>query len=234
MSIPIRTIGRYALSRLLDFVYPPLCAVCRARLHTEELAICTFCALGLRHYEPSTMVAHERLYSSAVFRDLYALYAYERGTQVQKLIHSLKYRGHADVAQLIGSTALELYPQWLGAYDLVIAVPIEQNRLMERGYNQALSVARVIAKGLGVEASDTHIRRHLGSHSQTQLTRQERMDNTADAFYLPNEEKKYLIGKRVLLVDDVLTTGSTILGICVHLECVGVACVDVFVASVAV
>ncbi|MDO4692458.1 MAG: phosphoribosyltransferase family protein [Porphyromonadaceae bacterium] len=234
MSIPIRTIGRYVLSRLLDFVYPPLCAVCRTRLQTAELAVCTICALELRHYEPSTMVAHERLYSSSVFRDLYALYAYERGTQVQKLIHSLKYRGHTDVAQLIGRTALELYPQWLGAYDLVLAVPVEQSRLMERGYNQALSVAHVIAEGLGIEASDTHIRRHRGSHSQTHLTRQERMDNTIGAFYLPNEEKKHLIGKRVLLVDDVLTTGSTLLGICSHLEQVDVSCVDVFVASVAI
>lgn len=219
---------------LVELVYPRLCAVCQTRLASCELAICTHCALGLRHYEPDLISAHERLYSSPRFARLYALYTYERETCVQQLIGALKYHGHTDVACLVGQVASEVFARQWGEYDLIIAVPIESSHLAKRGYNQALLVARELSKSLGIEASDCYIRRLKGSHSQTHLSKSERMQNVASAFVLDVTRSQALCGKRILLVDDVLTTGSTLLAMCSLLEQAGVEQIDVFVCAVAV
>lgn len=229
----------YHLARgsLSQLIYPRLCAICHGRLVRRELAICPYCALGLKHYQPYTMHAEERLYCIPAFRHLYTLYAYERGNTTQRLIHALKYEGHTEVATLIGRTAVHQFGSvWRqNAYDAIIVVPLEPKRLSMRGYNQSLLIAQEIAQAIGVEASDQDIIRVKGSHSQTQLSREERMRNADRAFRpsSPNIGSK-LAGKRVLLVDDVLTTGSTLVAISNILEDVGVDLIDVFTSSVAI
>lgn len=234
---PFLNLYRLACSTLSELVYPRLCAICHSKLSKQELGICPYCTLSLRHYEPYTMHAEERLYCIRTFRHLYSLYAYERGNVTQRLIHALKYKGYTEAATLIGRTAALRFGQvWQQqAYDAIIVVPLEARRLSARGYNQSLLIAQEIAQAIGVEASDHHIIRIKGSHSQTQLSRYERMRNADRAFRLSSPNVgSWLLGKRILLVDDVLTTGSTLIGMSNILEESGVDLIDVFTSSIAI
>lgn len=232
-----RTLSRLRLGRnaLIELLYPTLCPICDSRLsHGNEAAICASCALELHHYEPELHRGDERLYSCPLFRQLYALYTYQKGCAVQRLIHAIKYHGYGSLARYLGRAALYTLDWEAKGYDFVLAVPLERTRLRQRGYNQSLIMAQTIAQNLGIGASDRLIGRHHGSHTQTSLSRIERMDNMKHAFFLTQSAPKALQGKHVLLVDDVLTTGSTLTEMCYLLERAGVASIDVFVAAVAI
>lgn len=232
---PTKSLLSELLSPLTDLLYPTLCPICNSRLATSsEAAICISCALALHHYESNLHRGDERLYSCPLFRKLYALYTYQKGCAMQEFIHAIKYHGYASGARYIGRAALHSLSWERGEYDLVIAVPLERQRLLGRGYNPSLLMARIIAHGLGIRATDRLIRRRSGSHTQTTLGRLERMDNMKQAFTLASSAAKSLHGKRVLLVDDVLTTGSTLTEMCYLLEAAGVVQIDVFVAAVAI
>lgn len=224
-----------AMSSLLELIYPSLCPICQCRLSaTSEEGLCPYCSISLKHYEPLIYRAEERLYASPLFRQLYGLYAYEKSGTVQLLIHAFKYGGYASLARPIGRSALYRFRWNRCDYAYIIAVPIEPYRLTSRGYNQALLIAKEIAQCLGIPATDSLLKRRVGSHTQTKLGKQERMENMKSAFVLAPEAKSKLSAQRILLVDDVLTTGSTLVEVCNLLEQAGVASVDVFVIAVAI
>lgn len=227
--------ARLAARALGAWFYPALCPICHSRLATgSEAAICSLCALGLHHYREELHRGAERLYSCPLFGRLYALYAYQKGCAVQQLIHAIKYRGYLEAARHIGRAAVYSVDFASEPYDLVLAVPTEPRRLRQRGYNQALVMAQIIARALGIEATDRLIRRRPGSHTQTSLGRLERMDNMKHAFVPAPSAASALCGRRILLVDDVLTTGSTLTELCLIIEAMGGAHIDVFVAAVAI
>ena len=148
------------------------------------------------------------------------------------------HRGYAEVADFIVRTALtegRLQPA-VGSIDFILPVPIEDTRLEKRGYNQAALLAQALSTHYyHVPCREDFLLRHRKSHSQTTLHREERMENARKAFYLtPRRELlDELKGKRILLVDDILTTGSTLLSLCDLLESCGVREVHVFVSAVA-
>lgn len=226
---------RGAVAALAELVLPTLCPICHSRLALgSEAAICAICSLDLHHYLPSIHRGDERLYSCPRFGQLYALYAYQKGGAVQSLLHAIKYHSYLSVARYIGRSAYREFGWEASAYDLIIAVPIEPSRLRDRGYNQSLVLAKALGEQLGLEVTDRLITRRRGSHSQTSLGRIERMDNMKGAFALAPTAAERLCSRRVLLVDDVLTTGSTLLEMCYLLEEAGVRYIDVFVAAVAI
>jgi len=156
---------------------------------------------------------------------------------MNKLIIALKYRGYGEVANFVVRTAItegQLVPQ-PGDIDLILPVPIEGTRLEARGYNQATLLGEALARHYGVPCSEGYLLRHRGSHSQTALDRDARRENAQAAFYLTDKTERLqeLRGKRLLLVDDLVTTGSTLLALTDLLEQCGVSEVHVFVAAVA-
>lgn len=218
---------------LWDYIYPRLCPVCDARLAPHEWEVCAPCALALERYYPVLHCAHERLYGSPLFRQLYSLWAYRRGTGVQRLIHALKYHGHRSLAGHIVRMALLGGVRPEGRYDAIIPVPASPERRRRRGYNQSELLARALSEELGVEILTSVVERRRGSHSQTHLHKIERIFNAREAFILSDRASEALRGRTILLVDDVLTTGSTLMSLCDLLEEVGVEVVDVYVAAVA-
>lgn len=216
----------------LDLLYPRLCASCRVRLCKVELALCCSCASRLGEYQADD--SEERLWASPIFRHLYSLYVFRKGSVCQRLVHSYKYHHNWSVAKLVGKRTEIKYDSWRHVgYDMVLAIPLSPRRKAERGYNQALLIAREIAKWLGIEASDSYIRRKRDNVSHTQLRGIERRLKTQGLFE-PNP--KYNIdwkAKRILLVDDILTTGSTLLAYLDVLELLGAKEVDVFTIAVA-
>lgn len=220
---------------LLELVYPSVCPLCRCRLSVPtEMGLCLHCMVSFNWYVPHFYAAHERLYSCPLFNNLYALYTYAKGTDVQRAIHALKYQGYASVARILGQRAVYRFGWSTDQYDIIVAVPAEPRRLSIRGFNQTLVLASEIAHYLSIPATDNLIRRRSGSKTQTRLRRLERWENAKHAFYLSHQADELLRGRRILLVDDVLTTGSTLLEMCYLLESVGVKSIDVFVPTVAV
>lgn len=223
---------------LLGFIYPRLCVLCGMRVAPFEACVCTECALEMAHYSELHYRAQERLYGSPLIQSLSSPFAYQHENSAHRLIIALKYYGAREVASFIVHTAIRegVLNFTSEDIDLILPVPISKKRREERGFNQATLLARHLSTHLQKPVDERYLLRRGRSTSQTKLSREERRENAQHAFYLtPNEAlRRQLAGKRILLVDDVLTTGSTLLTLCDLLESCGVREVHVFVASVAV
>jgi ComF family protein len=138
------------------------------------------------------------------------LYLFNKGGKIQHLIHQLKYRGKKEIGISLG----KIYGQELKISPLfslstvIVPVPLHKNKLKKRGYNQSEAFAQGLAESMGIENyADALIRTHL-TQTQTKKSRYERWQNVEEIFQVIAPDK--LEGKHVLLVDDVVTTGSTL------------------------
>ncbi len=127
-----------------------------------------------------------------------------------RLIHRLKYHGDQEVGERLGALfALELLEsKRMKGVDVILPVPLHPKKLHVRGYNQCDCIARGMAEILGVEVSLNNLTRTHFTASQTRRGRISRWSNVKDVFWVREPEK--LAGKRILLIDDVITTGATI------------------------
>jgi len=141
-----------------------------------------------------------------------ALYIFEQDSPVQKMIHALKYQGCYDLGIELGKelgTTLKMFPEFQGV-DAAVPVPIHRARRRERGYNQAEAIAAGVASAFSVEILTDRLYRSRHTISQTKLSAKERQRNVQNAFAARDES---LVGRTILLCDDVCTTGAT-LNIC--------------------
>lgn len=132
---------------------------------------------------------------------------------IQNLVHALKYEGRRKVAEFFAHEAANYIKtlESFGEADLLIPVPLHKVRARERGYNQSALIAKKLAALLSIEYAEPVYRKRY-TKSQTHLHRDERLQNLASAFGLTGAAK--LENRKLLLVDDVFTTGSTVNEIC--------------------
>lgn len=135
---------------------------------------------------------------------------YTRGSRIRKLIHSLKYKGMKELGHELGKIyALSLQPSgYLNDIDLIIPVPLHPSKLRKRGYNQSDSISEGLSAITGIPVDTTSLSRIAGTKTQTRKSRYDRWINVEGIFRINDGEM--LKGKHILLVDDVITTGSTI------------------------
>ena len=190
---------------LLGLAYPPLCLGCEARLPAATDAVCATCLRGLPRADAQA-VAALFVADDAVHQSI-ALWTFDPGGTVRRVQHALKYGGRPALGHGLGH-ALGLAAQATGlAPDVVTPVPLSRLRTLERGYNQSESLAEGTAEALGVPTAGLLVRTRP-TRSQARLSSAERRRNVDGAFALaPGAE---VAGRRVLLVDDVLTTGATL------------------------
>jgi ComF family protein len=208
---PIRSL----LSTLLDLTFPPLCLACGAPADALGGYLCPCCAGTLSLLEPDDLVCREtrtRLAGSGSVDGLVSLYPFEKGAVLQSLIHALKYEGMTAVggrlgAQL-GARVNELHGPLLDG--LIIPIPLHKARLRERGYNQAGAIAAGVSRSCGIPVQTSLLVRRRNTVSQTTLTLKERCENIDGAFSLRTGFAQVLKDRQILLVDDVITTGSTV------------------------
>ncbi|HEY3518685.1 MAG TPA: ComF family protein [Gammaproteobacteria bacterium] len=194
------------------------CDVCAAEL-TRVANACPRCGLArpVAHC-PRTQVAWE-------VDALVAPFSY--GTPLDHYVRALKYRGARAMGRAL---ALLLNPQLeavRGEIDALVAVPLHRTRLYERGYNQAQEIARVLAQALRVPALEYGIERQVATPAQAGQGAKERRSSVARAFRI----RRALAGRRIAIVDDVVTTGATVNALAAELKAAGAArCVVLAVA----
>jgi competence protein ComFC len=122
-------------------------------------------------------------------------------------IHSLKYQRNLGLGEFFSIPLLQVIRREKWKIDLITAVPLNEKRQKERGYNQAEVIARPLARKMGIPYSSNMINRIKNTHSQVGLSLLERQNNVAEAFITLSTLAVY---KNVLIIDDVATTGSTL------------------------
>ncbi|MDO4757912.1 MAG: phosphoribosyltransferase family protein [Rikenellaceae bacterium] len=201
------------IADLLALFFPERCLVCGAPLARGERAICTLCRVTapLTNYEIEAMnPVLEKLEGLVPVERASAMLFFQQGSGWQRLIHDFKYydrwRAASEVGRWYGTRLKQsgLYED----IDVVVPLPLHPFKLLRRGYNQATYLAEGIARELGVEVLHRAVRRTRNTKSQARKPRREREANVAGAFAVRHAEQ--LRGRHILVVDDVLTTGSTL------------------------
>lgn len=196
----------------LDFVLPNSCQACGKKIHLNEVLLCNDCFRQIEHVKDDfTASQYERHFSKDKYiSDYCAVYKFEKDSPLQTLLHNMKYKNHfrngINLGQLTAKYNEIRMSRW--NVDLIIPVPLHRVKKAERGYNQSLYIGKGISKTLNVKLSAGILRRKKLTDTQTKLHIDERRDNVEDAFEVKN--LKLIDGKNILLVDDVITTGSTI------------------------
>ncbi len=198
---------------LLWMMYPVLCAACDRPLFKGENCICTPCLYHLpqTHFhlqDDNPVVRH--FWGKARIERATAGYYFGKGQRVQRLIHQLKYKGRKDVGDFLGCIlGKALSESEYGKIDMIVPVPLHKSKLKFRGYNQSDCFAEGLSKGMNKPAVNDALKRVEATSTQTKKHRYDRFRNVNNIFVV--EDKKLIEGKNILLVDDVITTGSTLI-----------------------
>ena len=206
-----RRVGRFA-GTLLDTLLPPacgycgrpgylLCPECRASVTWVREPVCELCGRPanedrLCHACQSDPPAAQSIRSAAYYRN-----------PVKRLIHRFKYEGLFALGEPLGSLMVEAWPRWRQPADLVLPIPLHVQRQSDRGYNQSQYLVNELCRQLDMQSDGGALTRIRQTRPQMGLTAVERRANVHGAFVA---DPARVEGKRILVVDDVCTTGSTL------------------------
>ncbi len=203
---------RGLLDDFLGLFYPRLCITCGRRLMAQERSLCLYCLTDLPrtgyHKEPENKVA--RLFWGRVYVEQATSWLFFRkGSRYQKLIHYLKYKGLKELGEELGSMmGQEMKESAYSLVDVIIPVPLHPRKKRQRGYNQSEWIARGVAAAFEKPLSSDNLIRRLHSPTQTRKNRFERWKNVEGIFRVARPAE--LQGLHLLVIDDVVTTGSTL------------------------
>ncbi len=212
---------RRTLSALLDLVFPPVCVTCGGSISTDRRHLCDECAGRIvRIGHPLCTICGKPFLTSGDTDHLCGACIHRRppfsmarsfgvyGGVLLEAVHLFKYHHRTSLRSVL--TELIAGHDWGDfdpkRYDLMVPVPLYRKRLYERGFNQAMLLCRGIGKVWGIEINETSLARTRHTVPQIRLTPAQREKNVRGAFAVAGNGFK---GKRVLLVDDVYTTGAT-------------------------
>jgi len=203
-------------SYLADFVsllFPELCVACRESLVANEHLLCTDCRFNLPytnfHLQADNIVARQ-FWGKINIEAAFALFYFTKGGKIQNMLHQFKYNGQQQIGNLLGNVAggQLIKSEVFNTVDYIIPVPLHKKRLRERGYNQSTHFAEGLAEKLNAVVEENNLVRVKSTETQTHKSRFARFENMQEVFVVIDSER--LKGKHVLLVDDVITTGSTL------------------------
>ena len=216
MAAPFRAV----FGRALDIALPTLCPACRDQVRDNGL--CASCwskltmiarpyceRLGIPFaYDPGPGVlsmqaisdppAYHRARAAVRFDDI-----------ARALVHALKYGDRNDLAPIMGRWMARAGQELLKDADALIPVPLHWRRLWARRFNQSALLSQAISRETGVPIADAALKRIKATAQQVGLTQSERAQNVQGTFRVPPDRKAEVSGRRVVLVDDVLTSGAT-------------------------
>ena len=198
---------------IINLFFPKVCSGCSSFLLSNENVICTVCRhdipLTNHHLNPEND-AFKKFYGRIPVVHTSALFYFHKKGIVQELIHNLKYKGHEEIGAILG----EWYAEDLKTIDLlqsvdeIIPVPLHRRKLKERGYNQVTAFGKALSSGLNIDYNGSILVRNVYSKTQSKknlLGRTEGIESTFDVSFTEKDHNKHF-----LLIDDVITTGSTL------------------------
>jgi len=201
------------LHDLLMFFFPVHCLVCGKSLKTPDGVLCLGCEYrmprtGFRDdpENPVSMIFWGRVPVECAT----SLFRFEKGSAYQVLLHELKYRGNRKTGVYLGRLlGHELKDTSFAECELIIPVPLHRKKYRERGYNQSELIGRGLSEILDIPLATSVLVRHRQHDSQTTMGRLDRFENVSGNFGISSRSPD-ISGMRILLVDDVVTTGATL------------------------
>ena len=203
MKIPI-------LNSLLDLIFPKLCVCCGGVLMEGEENICLTCLYTLprvveKDYTDNKVM--EIFLGRVRLEKAMSWCHFDKETKVQNILHHIKYKDKDKFARQIGEIMASEMPDFFTGIDAIVPVPLHPKKERMRGYNQSVEIAKGVQKVVGLPIFSQLLERTRFNETQTHKNKEERWKNTEGLFTLaPNDGFE---GKHILLIDDVLTTGST-------------------------
>lgn len=203
-------------TRIFDLIAPRQCAVCGQRLAVSESVLCASCHLHLplTGYErtPKDNEMARRFWGLIPIEQAAALFFYEAQSETARLVYDLKYHDRPDIGYQTGYITARQFTAagFFRDIDAIVPMPLSRRRQWQRGYNQSIEIARGVSEVTGIPVIKAARRIHF-KQSQTRLNRYERQDNTASAFQLVSPD--LIRDKHLLLVDDIVTTGATVISL---------------------
>jgi ComF family protein len=198
---------------LTELIFPRLCVTCGDKLIEQEQWICLHCLHHIPrtnyHLQPENPVA-QLFYGRVQIEFATSFFYFSKGSKYQSLLHNLKYKGMKELGAEIGKHfGIDLLQSSdFSSVDLICPVPLHLSKEKKRGYNQSWWIASGIAAQMEKQLSDDNLKRITATETQTRKTRFARWQNVEGIFELSDPEA--FSGKHILLIDDVVTTGSTL------------------------
>jgi len=232
--------ARAVLRGALDLALPTLCAACREPV--EGRGLCPSCwsklsfitrpyceRLGIPFvYDPGPgILSMEAIADPPAYNRARAAVRFDDVSRA--LVHALKYGDRLDLAPMMGRWISHAGRELLAEADALVPVPLHWRRLWARRFNQSAMLAGAISSESGVPVVGGALKRVKATAQQVGLSRTERAANVQGAFCVPSEGKAAVAGRRLVLVDDVLTSGATVEGCARALLRAGAANVDVLI-----
>jgi ComF family protein len=216
-----RGVWAHAAQLALDIALPTLCVACREPVTGE--GVCAKCwsklsfiappycpRLGIPFvYDPGPgLLSMEAIADPPAYGRARAAVRYDEVART--LVHALKYQDRTDLAPAMGRWMARAGRELLGEADALVPVPLHWRRGWSRRYNQSGALARVIQRQTGVKLAAEALRRIRPTEQQIGLSRSQRASNVQGAFQVATDRKAEIQGRRVVLIDDVLTSGATV------------------------
>jgi ComF family protein len=213
----------------LQLLYPKLCFACEDPLFESEEFICTYCRISLARVD---YVQNSPWWLRAKFDGLFAygevqtFFIFASGGRVQHLMHAIKYMGAEDLGEFLGRWAGQSLKKshFFQEVDCIIPIPLHAKRLQERTYNQAECIGNGLAKGLELPILPLGLAKFAQTDSLIGQDRTRRFEILKDSFEVLTDVKD----KHILIVDDTLTTGATLLAAAEKIKAAGAKEVSFF------
>lgn len=205
----------YMLKDFWNLLFPRTCVACHEQvLVQEEEFMCTYCRAKLPqtdyHVHSTDNPLYQKLAAHVPVKHAFAYLLFTKSGRTQQLLHHLKYKDMPALGEALGRSYGSVLAEYAyqQQYDALVPVPLHKKRLAKRGYNQSYHFALGIGDSLGLPVWDDVLVREQMRETQTKKSRLKRWQNVEDIFAVTQTDK--VAGKRLLVVDDVITTGATI------------------------
>ena len=202
----------------INLIFPNVCGICDKICKGD---LCKKCEIKLNN------IAKVKIdeYNDRNFKKHLYIFKYE-GIIKERLI-KFKFREKAYVYKVFANFLIKNKKvcRFLKSYDIIIPVPIHYNRKVTRGYNQSALIARELAKKLNIKYEDKVLFKNVNNKPQSTKNKEDRVENVIGVYCTKNEEQIY--NKKIILLDDIYTTGSTVNECCKILKIAGAKCIDV-------
>ena len=206
------------LDDFISLIFPKICLGCDKSLLKHEECICNLCLFHIpktNHFTETKNKLQKLFWGKVELIHAASLFEFIKDGQLQKLIHELKYQGNTEAGVFLGKQIGYAISEsdLINNIDCILPVPLHPKKEKMRGYNQSFYLTKGINEILKTKIDVITLKRIVDTESQTKKNKYSRWENVGDVFKMSNSEE--LRDRHVLLVDDVVTTGST-LESCAH------------------